>query len=197
MSLQNKLFGKYLEEGEELIHVLHHHVISTLKPVFLNIFIYIGVPSLLWYAIPNLQILWIALILLGIGKTLSILIAWYYNALLITDVNLIDLEWKGVFNREATRIEYRQVESFSFTVNGILNTFFNIGNIEIMKLNGNVVEIKGVFNPQKNAQLLTKLQDEILSQEIKNDHEALKSLLTNMIQSHIKEHGLTIYESED
>jgi hypothetical protein len=63
-----------------------------------------------------------------------------------------------------------------------------------MKINGTVTEIHGVFNPQKNSQLLTKLQDEIINQGIKNDHDALKGILTNMIQDHIKENGITIYE---
>lgn len=196
MKLSNRLFKSFLEEGEELIHVLHHHVLLTLKPVLFNIVVYIGVPSLLWYAIPEAMLLWLAIIIFGSGKTFSILASWYYNALLITDVNLIDLEWRGIFNREATRIEYRQVESFSYTVNGIINTLLNVGDIQIAKLNGNTIDIKGVFNPQRNAQLLTKLQDEILNQNIKNDHEALKGLLTNMIQSHINEHGVTIYEDE-
>ncbi len=192
--IRDRLFRNYLEEGEELIHVLHHHVISTFKPIFLNIFLYIAIPALIWYAIPQATIVAIPFIVFGVGKTLSILISWYYNALLITDVNLIDLEWHGVFHREATRIEYRQVESFSFEINGVINTLLNIGNIEIMKLNGTVTEINGVFNPQKNSQLLTKLQDEIINQNIRNDHEALKGILTNMIQDHIKENGITIYE---
>lgn len=192
--LRDKLFKGYLEEGEELIHVLHHHVLSTLKPVLLNLTIYILVPSLVWYAIPDLRLIWIAIIAFGSFKTISTLISWYYNALLVTDVNLIDLEWHGVFHREATRIEYRQVESFSYEVNGVINTIFKIGNIEIMKLNGTVNEIKGVFNPQRNSQLLTKLQDEIVNQNIRNDHDALKGILTNMIQDHIKENGITIYE---
>lgn len=192
--LRDRLFKGFLEEGEELIHVLHHHVLSTFKPVFLHLLLYVAIPSLVWYAIPDLKLLWIAIIIFGIGKTISTLISWYYNALLITDVNLIDLEWHGVFHREATRIEYRQVESFSYEVSGVINTIFKIGNIEIMKLNGTVNEIKGVFNPQKNSQLLTKLQDEIINQNIRNDHEALKGILTNMIQDHIKENGITIYE---
>jgi hypothetical protein len=192
--LRDKLFKGYLEEGEELIHVLHHHVLSTLKPVLLNITLYILVPSLVWYAIPDLRLLWIVIIIFGSFKTISTLVSWYYNALLVTDVNLIDLEWHGIFHREATRIEYRQVESFSYEVNGVINTIFKIGNIEIMKLNGTVNEIKGVFNPQRNSQLLTKLQDEIVNQNIRNDHDALKGILTNMIQDHIKENGITIYE---
>lgn len=192
--LRDRLFKGFLEEGEELIHVLHHHVLSTFKPVLLNLILYVLIPSLVWYAIPDLKIIWITLIIFGVGKTISTLISWYYNALLITDVNLIDLEWHGIFHREATRIEYRQVESFSYEVSGVFNTLFKIGNIEIMKLNGSVNEIKGVFNPQKNSQLLTKLQDEIINQNIRNDHEALKSILTNMIQDHIKENGMTIYE---
>lgn len=192
--LRDRLFRGFLEEGEELIHVLHHHVLSTFKPVCLNILLYIVIPSLVWYAIPSWSLLWIAIIIFGVGKTISTLISWYYNALLITDVNLIDLEWHGVFHREATRIEYRQVESFSYEVSGVFNTLFKIGNIEIMKLNGTVNEINGVFNPQKNSQLLTKLQDEIINQNIRNDHEALKGILTNMIQDHIKENGITIYE---
>ena len=165
---RDRLFKGFLEEGEELIHVLHHHVLSTFKPVFLNLLLYVAIPSLVWYAIPDLKILWIAIIVFGVGKTISTLVSWYYNALLITDVNLIDLEWHGIFHREATRIEYRQVESFSYEVSGVLNTIFKIGNIEIMKLNGTVNEIKGVFNPQKNSQLLTKLQDEIINQNIRN-----------------------------
>lgn len=192
--IRDKLFKGYLEEGEELIHVLHHHVLTTFKPIALNIVLYILIPGLLWFAIPEWKIIWIGLLIFGTAKTLSILISWYYNALLVTDVNLIDLEWHGIFHREATRIEYRQVESFSYEVNGVLNTLAKVGNIEIMKLNGTVTEIKGVFNPQKNSQLLTKLQDEIINQGIKNDHDALKGILTNMIQDHIKENGITIYE---
>lgn len=194
MQLYKKLFGVYLEEGEEIFYIMHHHVITIFKPITKIFFIFILAPILLWSILDFSLIRLICLIVITIGilKISSILLGWYFNALLVTNLNLLDIEWKGLFNRQANRIEYSQIESFSYSVTGIINTIFNFGDITIEKSSGNQVQINGAYKPKQKSQLLTKIQDEMVNSQLKKDHEGLKGVLTNLLRSHIKEHGITV-----
>jgi hypothetical protein len=186
------MFQIYMEEGEEIYYAVHHHIITIFKPAFKAIGLFILPAMGLWYLIPNLSFIWLIYWLWGAGKLISILCSWYFNALLVTNLNLLNIEWRGLFDREAFRIEYGQIESFSYSVTGILNTVFNFGDITIDKSSGNQVVIKGAFKPKQKAQLLTKIQDEMVNSQLKKDHEGLKGVLTSLLRKHIQDHGITI-----
>ncbi len=181
-----------MEEGEEIFYVVHHHIITIFKPITKILVLYIGLSMFFWYLVPKLSFIWIIIWLIGFFKTFSILLAWYFNALLVTNLNLIDVEWNGLFNRAANRIEYSQVESFSYNIIGVFNTIFNFGDITIDKSSGNQVIIRGAFKPKQKSQLLTKIQDEMVNTQLKRDHEGLKGVLTNLLRQHIHDHGIVI-----
>lgn len=181
-----------MEEGEEIYYAIHHHVITIFKPIFKTIGIYILPSMFFWWLIPNLSFIWIFWWGAGFSKIVSVFLSWYFNALLVTNLNLVNVEWTGLFNRQAFRIEYGQIESFSYSVMGIFNTIFNFGDITIDKASGNQVHIKGAFRPKKKAELLTKIQEQIVDRQLKQDHEGLKGVLTNLLRSHIKEHGIVV-----
>lgn len=190
-------FKTYMEDGEEVYYAIHHHLITIFKPLTKITFIFGIIPGTLWWIIPNLSFIWLTWILIGTGKMLSILLSWYFNALLVTNLNLVNIEWKGLFDRTAYRIEYSQIESFSYNVVGFANTIFNFGDITIDKSSGNQVVIKGAFRPKYKSQFLTKIQDQMVDRQLKQDHEGLKDVLTNLLRSHIKEHGITLIDDEE
>jgi hypothetical protein len=194
MQLYKKLFKVYLEEGEDVYYVIHHHIITVFKPIVKLVATMIFLPIFLWWIIPSLSFVWLFIIAYGVAKISSIVLAWYFNALLVTNLNLIDIEWKGLFDRQANRIEFSQVESFSYNVTGVINTIFNFGDITIDKSSGNQVVITGAYQPKTKAQLLTKIQDEVVNTQLKKDHAGLKDVLTNMLRNHIQEHGITVSE---
>lgn len=192
MSFNEKAFGSYLEEGEEIIQVIHHSIFTIFKPIAIIIAIFHLLPLLGWYLFEPLALLWIALMGVGIGKILSRLAGWYFNALLVTSMSLLNVEWAGVFNRQATRIEYSQVDAFSYAVMGVFNTIFNFGDLIIDKVGGSQVVIKGAFRPKHTTQYLSEVQSQMVDQQLKRDHESLKGVLTDMLRSHISTHGVVI-----
>ena len=192
MKLYPYLFKHYMEEGEEIFYAIHHHVITIFKPIFKTILFYLLPASFLWWLFPSFSFVWIIWWATGLFKIISIILAWYFNALLVTNLNLVNIEWAGLFNRQAYRIEYSQIESFSYSVTGIINTIFNFGDITIDKSSGNQVEIKGAFKPKQKAQLLTKIQDQMVNLQLRKDHDGLKGVLTSLLRSHIQEHGIVV-----
>jgi len=197
MDYQEKLFKSYMEDGEEIFMILHHHFIIILKPISIRMILHV-IPSIIgWILFPQIPIIWALWLSIGLAQIFFQIIAYYFNALLVTNLNIVDVEWHGLFNRSAQRIEYNQIESFAFTVNGFLNTILNVGDISINKISGNVVEVESIFHPKKSIQILTKIQDDMVSGQNYKEHDNLKNILTNMLRNHIDEHGIVISEDDD
>jgi hypothetical protein len=192
MSFSKKAFSSYLEEGEEIIQVIHHSIFTIFKPIAIIVAIFHLLPLLGWYFFENLALIWLILIIIGFSKIISRLAGWYFNALLVTSMSLLNVEWTGVFNRQATRIEYSQVDAFSYAVMGVFNTVFNFGDLIIDKVGGGQVIIKGAFRPKYTTQYLSEMQSQMVDQQLKKDHESLKGVLTDMLRSHISTHGVVI-----
>ncbi len=188
------LFKSYTEDGEEIYLAVHHHIFTIAKPVAKILIFFIVPPAALWILVPKLQLIWALWALFGIIKLVFEIISWYFNAILVTNLNLVDVEWNGIFDRSALRIEYNQIESFSYTINGFFNTIFNIGDITIDKISGNRINVPGIYSPKKRTQKLTKMQDELIDAQLHKDHSNLKDILTSVLQKHISEHGITISE---
>jgi len=197
MDYQEKLFKSYMEDGEEIFMILHHHFIIIFKPILIRLILHV-IPSVIgWVLFPQIPLIWGLWLSVGIIQIIFQIISYYFNALLITNLNIVDVEWHGLFNRSAQRIEYNQIESFAFTVNGFLNTILNVGDVSINKISGNVVEVESIFHPKKSIQILTKIQDDMVSGQNYKEHDNLKNILTNMLRNHIDEHGIIITEDED
>lgn len=181
-----------MEEGEEIHLIIHHHLIIIIKPLLINSAIFILPAAFFWLLFPEAWVIWLVWLGIGLVKLKMLIFAYYFNALLITNLNLVDVEWISLFNRSAQRIEYGQIESFAYNVNGFLNTILNIGDITINKISGSQITVESIFNPKQRVQMLSKLQDEMVQGQLHKDHSSLKNILTNMLKDHIEEHGIVI-----
>lgn len=194
MRLKRFLFRKYLEEDEQIFEVIHHHLDSILKPFAINFLILICAPVAGFILLPNLSFVWLAAMIIGAVRLSSKVYTWYFNALLITDHNIINIEWDGLFRMLSERVDYSQIETVSYEIAGVFNTLNNIGTIYIVKLSGNAKEIIGIYNPKKAAHVLMEYQEKFAKTNLYKEHENLKSMLSRVLQRHINETGVSIIE---
>ncbi len=61
-------------------------------------------------------------------------LAWtdyYLDVWIITDKRIIDVEQKGIFNREISTFYYERVQDVTVEIKGLLPTIMNFGNIHV------------------------------------------------------------------
>ncbi len=194
MKFYNKIYNKYLEEDETLEMVIHHNYHEIIKPIFINISFFIIFPIFAWANTEHLSFLWLAILAVGIFRNINLGLFWAFNSLIVSNLNFVDIRWKSFFQKASERIDYSQVESFSYEINGIVNTIFNIGDIHITKLSGEVYLLEGIHRPQFYCNLLNNIQLTKAKGEVYRDHSQLKTILTSLVQKHISEHGVKVIE---
>ncbi|MFH1533607.1 MAG: hypothetical protein ABID64_01620 [Nitrospirota bacterium] len=185
MKFRDRIFSSFLDDGEKIMHVAHRHLIifkiDSAKPMFFGIVI----PAILYLFFPQV---WPILALWGIAGLLGIFyyfIDWYYDAWLLTDAGVVDVERDGMFDITATRIEYHMMEGMSYTIKGVLQTFLNYGDITIDKLGAQTsVVLKDAASPKKLERLVMKYQEKFVNERSIRDHHTLKGMLSDMIAYH-------------
>src|SRR3989339_568626 len=56
---------------------------------------------------------------------------WYYNAFLITDERVLDLDFYGFFHTESSEARLEQIQDVSHTQGGLSQLIFNFGNVYV------------------------------------------------------------------
>ncbi|MBT5346793.1 hypothetical protein HOJ01_02885 [bacterium] len=192
MKFYNYVYRKFLEEDEVIEQVIHHNYDELIKPIFIQFFIFIAFPIFAWANTEHLSFLWLGIIIIGLFKSINLFLYWLFNSLMVTNLNIVDNKWISFFQRASERIDYSQIESFSYEINGVINTIFNIGDIHITKLSGEEYLLKGIYKPQFFCNRLNHIQIKKAKEEIYKDHTQLKDILTTVVQKHIAEHGITV-----
>lgn len=187
MKFRDRIFASYLDDGERILHIAHRHLlifkIDSAKPFFFGIVI----PVVLYLFFPQawpLFALWCFGGLLGI---IYVFIDWYYDAWLLTNIGVVDIERNGLFDITATRVDYHMMEGMAYTIKGVMQTIFNFGDITIDKLGAQTaVNLKDAASPKKLERLVMKCQDTYVNDRSVRDHVALKGMLSDMIAYHVQ-----------
>lgn len=182
------LFGPHLEEGEKILYVAHRHPFLMLKEGLIISFFHFFIPIFLWFVFPEVWFAFLIWVLYGFIAFNKMIFNWYFDALLITDLSLVDVAWNGPFDRSSIRVEYSMVEGTSYHFKGILQTLFNYGEIIISRSSGVVaIQQKDVINPAKLESVILAYQENYLSKKSLEDVNSLKTLLSSMIKKHTEE----------
>ncbi|HCW32317.1 MAG: hypothetical protein UT36_C0010G0071 [Candidatus Peregrinibacteria bacterium GW2011_GWF2_39_17] len=181
----NLFYRSYLNPGERINYVAHVHPLVIYKSFVQIVFLGLLLPSLFYVLMPPLWILWAIWAGLGCVKLFLWGADWYYDALLITNQTLIDLQWDGIFKRSATRIEYHTIEGISYEVSGFWPTILNYGDISIERIgSGKIVGLKSVMFPKSVEREILQAQNEFIKNKSFKDNQTLKDLLANMLQDY-------------
>jgi hypothetical protein len=138
-------FNKYhflgQKDGEKILLMVHRHwfdILSQFFVIFMMLILMIGsfifIPlqfpvfqqagfSNLFFFLENLFFLmiWITFFLIWID--------YYFDAWIVTDCRIVNIEQKGLFSRVISELELEKVQDITTDVKGVIPTFLNYGNL--------------------------------------------------------------------
>lgn len=172
----NSLGLKDFKEGERVILIVRHHWFVLLREVFgiLLLFIlpFFLIPMVYAFSVsagnaPNVS----GGMILFFGS-LWTLIMWhilferwtdyYYDIWVVTSLRIIDIDQKGFFHRTvATMLTLDHIEDVETEVNGIFESLFNFGSIQVQTAATHVeFHMDDVPNPNSIERVIRSTQEE-------------------------------------
>jgi uncharacterized membrane protein YdbT with pleckstrin-like domain len=162
-----------LDENEKILLVVKKHWFVVLLETFLLVG-FILLPFLFYFfterVSPGFITGNVVYLNLAVGAA-SILIGWiiffivwtdyYLDSWLITNKRVIDIEQKGLFNRDIATLKLDKIQDVTFAMEGIIATVIGFGEIRVQTA-GTQTEFKmsHVPNPRQVAELILKIQHE-------------------------------------
>jgi len=180
-----------MEDGEKILAIAHRHWL-VLKVKIWKASSFCILPSIICFIFfPALWLFWIVWLSVGVIWYVLKFFEWYFDCLLITNIGVVDIERRGIFDNVAKRIDYNTIDGISYTIQGFLPTLFNYGDIVIDKMGSGVhINLKDAANPRSVEKLIMKYQEQFVESKSFTDHEVLKGMLADMIAVHAKKYGV-------
>ncbi len=185
--VNNFLFTNYLEDGEDILLVCHKHIWVHRKVLTKEFLLGIALPVLFYFIYPPLIALWGLWFFVGILRFIYNIADWFYDAWLITNMSIIDVEWNGFFSRQSSRIEYHTIDGIQYMVQGFWPTILNYGQVQLQQVGGAIiVSLKDATNPRKVEREVLRVQEKVIKDKSQREHEALKDILAGLVQSTLR-----------
>ena len=186
MKLGHRLFNTHTDDGEKILSIAHRHILIFKFDAAKTFFFGIMLPAFFYYMFPQF---WLAFAIWGGVGFFGIVyhfIDWFYDAWILTDSGVIDIERNGLFDVTSTRIDYHMIEGIAYTIKGVIPTLFNYGDITIDKLGAKTsVKLIDAASSKKLERLVMKYQEKYVFERSVRDHSALKDMLSEMIAYHV------------
>ena len=187
MLLNNFLFTNFLDDGEDILMVCHTHIWIYRKPLTRDFLLGIALPIIFYFIYPPLFVLWFGWLIVGVLRFVYSIADWFYDAWLITNLGIIDVEWNGFFNKQANRIEYHMIDGIGYQVQGFWQTVLNYGDVAIQSVSGATnFELPNAAAPREVEREVMRAQQKFVREKTMQEHAALKDLLANLVKSTMK-----------
>ncbi len=179
-----------MAEGEKILFVGHKHWIEIFKMSTKIFFLGWAMPWVLWMLFPPmfwLSVLWTIFASL---IYLSALMDWYFDAWLVTNMSMLDVEWKSLFHRLSSRVDFNDIKEIAYEKKGFLGTVLNYGDIYAGLTSGDHVVLKNANNPKNIELYVLKIREEYINGQKMQNADALQELLVDIVHKHIAEKGV-------
>ncbi|MCB9809625.1 hypothetical protein H6771_01445 [Candidatus Peribacteria bacterium] len=208
-------FGGMLEAEEYVEAVYRKRLTFTLSRILLSACVFFVLAGLLYYFYPyncgeglsarfslysdavqcpiysqqvRQGLLLVTLFLLALGgvKILRHLLWWWFNALLLTNANLMIVEWQSFLNRRAVRIDYWNLDEIAVEKRGWRAFVYGYGTLHFLKAAGGDIHIFDKLpHPDRVAKRIEAYCERMVHQKNLQEDTGIKSLLTNLIGRHV------------
>lgn len=198
----NLTFRIFLEEDERVIKVFRRPFTLAIGPILLKGLVWAGLIYVMWflyhrYNEVDLRLLWAGVGILAFYQVFGGFFVWYYNAIVMTNEGLIFVKWRKLFDRSYTRIDFHNLDEIEVTKKGVRSFFLNYGTMNFQKVNGGEsYGVKKINRPVKVSRIIERYREDMINAKNFTEESALKHLLSQMVQSHVGEHGQPSREVE-
>ncbi|HLD81673.1 MAG TPA: hypothetical protein VJA22_00515 [Patescibacteria group bacterium] len=206
-------FSKQLElaDGEDVMRIIRRSPWSYISRYFLVLLlglipIFFIIP--LFYSGRNGILIFSLSLLLAILILFRVLWSIYRNALVLTNLNIIDVDKKKLFRKKITKFSLQDVEEVRVVKKGLRPKFFNYGNVvfRISSVNGSLI-LKYVGDPEYVKDLIVATietsDDQIIASEEEqtrpSDEKMIKmmrKIRTTVGGDHFEELLAQVYEED-
>lgn len=157
------------DPGERILLLLRAHQITNLPWIFLSIFVFF-VPFIVARLAPyigiNLDLMPQSYLIAGliINYLLVLIIVfegfleWYFNATIITNEKVIDIEFAQLLYKAVDLAPLGKIEETDSVIAGIIGTIFNFGNVKVQTAGATVaIEMHNIPRPALVADMILDL----------------------------------------
>jgi len=195
--LDRILFASHLQDDEKLVYVVHSHWFAHYGQLFKTAFFGLAIPAIFYAMFPILPAAWIfgAWAVLGLIRFFRDVADWYFDAFLVTNTSVIDLDWKGLFDKASTRVAFDDLVSIGYEKTGFWSSFFNFGNLVVQTDSSVIIKLENAAAPTRAETEILTAKDKYSHERGLEDEKVLKSILSGMVKRHVrgekeKGHGL-------
>lgn len=204
MNFQRIGFGSQLEDDE----IVERSFRRPFSPIFSRIMMWVLVFGILgwavWTFVPRFlpfgnesRWLIVFVVILGIERLLRVFWRWYGNAILMTNESLVFTEWEGFFDRTTVRLDYWDLDEVGMERKGVVSFFAGVGDLVFEKTTGGEPYVfKGINNPKRAVKILRYHRGRMLDEKNFTEESALRDLLSQMVQTHVRRNGQPVRKGE-
>lgn len=144
---------------------------TVMAAVFIIAPFFFMVPLLRW-GLPGVVIFGTGL---GIGLVLALRVVYLYtfNAFIITEDRIIDLDQRGFFDRTVSETTYDKIQDVSVRIKGMWQTILHYGSVIIQTAGSQAnIELHGVKDPEQVQQSIITVQRELRTAPSETDNNS-------------------------
>lgn len=96
-------------------------------------------------------------VLFGTLFSIRLLFQWYWNAFLVTNHRVVDVDQRGFFSRTVSEATYDKIQDISFAIHGIWGTLCGFGKLDVQTAGAAAnLELAHVKDPKEIHHLVTE-----------------------------------------
>jgi len=153
-----------LKDKETVVAILRHfplvylfRALAGLLLVSAPFFFMVPLFAMRWFGVPWGLIIFAASLLAGALYSFKTFIVWYWNAFIITNLRVIDVDQRGFFERTVSEAAYDKVQDVSYKIKGFWGTLLNYGTLIIQTAGtSSNLELEYVRDPKEVHHLMSE-----------------------------------------
>lgn len=149
-----------LKEDEKVLRVVRSYWLVQM-PRFAFAFVLVAAPF--FFMLPLFSAgkigfaIFVISVLAGCLYGLRLAYLWFWNAFLVTNQRVVDVDQRGFFSRTVSEATYDKIQDVSFAVHGIWGTLLGFGKVDLQTAGQSAnLELPNVENPKDTHHLITE-----------------------------------------
>lgn len=188
-------YQKHIPEEQEILQVLHQHWIVVFDRFILWLSFGALIPSFLYYQSERLRELIPFFIVemflfLVFSKILYELYNWYYDAWVITDTAIFDIEW-SLLKTNVESVHFESIEGVEVEKHRIWDAILNKGDIIIHKFWDDEIAMYNVFAPYAGANIIENWLSHEEPEEEVDRFDMIMDTLSWVVKEYLERNGNT------
>lgn len=155
------------ERKEKVVLLLRRHIVTNIKWIFTSTLMLFSplllvIIPIISFLPPNYQFILVLIwYMLTTAYILESFLNWFFNVNVVTDERVVDIDFHNLIYKEVSDAKIDKIQDVTYTMGGVLKTFFNYGNVYIQTAAEiPSFEFIGVPRPDRVAKVLQDLMME-------------------------------------